>query len=294
MSCRKGVILKGIGGFYYVSTEDGIYECKARGNFRKNNLKPYIGDNVIISIADEGYNSIEEIIPRRNCLIRPPISNIDQLIIVSSIVNPTPNTVVIDKLISISYYNNIKPILVVSKTDLGDANDIVRIYESAGIETILTSKYDKESHERIKKLLPLKVTAFTGNSGVGKSTLLNCIDENLLLETGDISQKLKRGKHTTRHVELYPLEGGGYIADTPGFSSIDLSKFNIIDKNEIKFTFKDFAPYMNECKFSSCNHIGEKGCAVIKAVNDGHINKSRYNSYLNIYNEIKDIKSWKR
>ena len=150
MSCKKGVILKGIGGFYYVSTEDGVYECKARGSFRKNKLKPYIGDNVIISVAQEGYNSIEEIMPRKNCLIRPPISNIDQLIIVSSINNPTPNTVVIDKLISIACYNNIKPILVISKTDLGDANDLVKIYKSVGIETILTSNYDKESHEKIK------------------------------------------------------------------------------------------------------------------------------------------------
>lgn len=290
---EKGVILKGIGGFYYVKTDSGIFECKARGIFRKNNLKPLVGDIVEISPTDAGYSTIEKIEQRKNYLIRPPISNVDQLIVVSSISDPVPNTGFIDKLISIACYNDIEPILIISKVDLGDPSGLVEIYKLAGIKTILTSKDDRNSHEIIKKLLPSKVTVFTGNSGVGKSTLLNCIDESLTLETGLISSKLKRGKHTTRHVELYPIKNG-FIADTPGFSTIDIKRFNIITRKDLEYSFKEFKPFLGKCKFNSCNHVGENGCAIIKAIDKGEISKSRYNSYLSIYNEIKSIEEWKR
>ncbi len=289
----SGVILKGIGGFYYVETDAGILECKARGIFRKNNMKPFVGDNVeVVLPSDNGYASIEEIYPRKNQLIRPPIANIDQLLIISSISNPEPNTVVIDKLIAVAQHNNIEPVVVISKVDLADPAELVDVYNLAGVKVVVTSKQDLESHEKIKELLLGKTTALTGNSGVGKSTLLNCIEKNFQVETGEISQKLKRGKHTTRYVELYPLGGGGYIADTPGFSSIDLGRFNMIDKEHLRYSFTDFNPYQNDCKFNSCNHIGEKGCAITVAVHEGKISQSRYDSYLAIYNEIKDIKPW--
>ncbi len=290
---KKGIILKGVGGFYYVKTDSEVFECKARGIFRKDSLKPFVGDIVEISPISATQAIIEKIKQRKNYLIRPPISNVDQLIIVSSIANPVFNTVFIDKLISIACFNNIEPILVISKVDLEDPSELLKIYKSAEIKTIVTSKDDKNSHEAIKKLLPSKVTVFTGNSGVGKSTLLNFIDKRLTLETGLISQKLKRGKHTTRHVELYPIENG-FVADTPGFSNIDLQKFNIITREDLEYSLKEFRPFLGECKFNSCNHIGEKGCFIIKAIEEGKINPSRYSSYLSMYNEIKNIEEWKR
>lgn len=289
----SGIILKGIGGFYYVQTDLGLLECKARGIFRKNNQKPFIGDYVDVLLSDDnGYAAIETIYPRKNQLIRPPIANIDQLFIIASIANPGPNAVVIDKLIAVAQYNNIEPIVIISKTDLANPIELVSIYELADIKVITTSKKDLDSHKKIKELLTGKTTAFTGNSGVGKSTLLNCIEKDFEVETGAISQRLKRGKHTTRYVELYPLSGGGFIADTPGFSSIDLGRFNMLDKENLRYSFIDFLPYQNDCKFNSCNHIGEKGCAIAVAVQEGKISQSRYDSYLTIYNEIKDIKPW--
>lgn len=294
MNSLIGIILKGIGGFYYVQTKEGTFECKARGIFRKDGITPYVGDKVELSEIDskEKKASIEKILPRKNSLVRPPIANIDQLIIVASVCKPNFNTLVIDKLIAVAYSNNIKPVIVISKSDLNDPEKFLNMYSKSGVDIINSSKYDEESHRRIRSILSGKVSAFTGNSGVGKSTLLNCLYKGLFLKTGEVSEKLKRGRHTTRHVELFPIENSGYVADTPGFSSIDISRFNVVNKDELKYCFKEFSPFMFKCKFNSCNHICEKGCEVIEAVNKGEICSSRYNSYVNIYNEIKDIKKW--
>lgn len=295
MRKERGIILKGIGGFYYVEISNGIVcECKARGLFRKNNVKPYVGDKVIININDEGLCSIEDILPRKNELIRPPISNIDKLVIVVSVCNPIPNTVVIDKMIALSTNKKIEPIVVVTKTDLADSKNLIEMYNAVGIKVFgFSSKFPKNIDE-IENVLLGNVSAFTGNSGVGKSTLLNCINKDLLLKTGEISSKLGRGKHTTRFVELYKLNDTTYVADTPGFSTVDIERYEIINKDKIQFCFREFSPHINNCKFSSCTHICEKGCAVIDAVKNGKISKSRYNSYVYMYKEVKDVKEWKK
>jgi ribosome biogenesis GTPase len=287
----QGVIIKGIGGFYYVETADKIYECKARGIFRKKSNTPYVGDLVDITVVENGYNIIENIHTRKNSLVRPPIANIDTLVIVCSTVSPLPNFTVIDKMVSYAVYNNIEPVIVISKSDIKDGSDIFNIYNSSGIKTILYSSVTGDGVEEVRKLLSNKITAFTGNSGVGKSTLLNKLFPDFNLETGEISEKLGRGRHTTRTVELMKIENG-YVADTPGFSTVQLQKFQMIDKDDLQYTFPEFKDYLNRCKFTSCSHTCEKGCIILEKVQEGVIQKSRHNSYKEMYNEIKDIKKW--
>lgn len=293
MSKLDGIILKGIGGFYYVETQEGIIECKARGIFRKKNNSPLVGDRVEILLPDEGFASIEVIKERKNTLRRPPMANLDTLIIVCSTVNPAPNTLVIDKMVAAAVDKDIEPIIVISKSDLRSGSELANIYRKAGIKTFEYSSEYPDSILEIKSLLKDKITAFTGNSGVGKSTLLNILYPDLKLETGDISEKLGRGRHTTRIVELFKLDGG-YVADTPGFSTVDLERFNIIEKDNIKFCFPEFEKYLTSCQFTSCSHTCEKGCKIIEAVKNGEISQSRHNSYVAMYNEVKDIKEWQK
>lgn len=291
MNMLDGLILKGIGGFYYVETSQGIIECKARGIFRKKNNSPLVGDRVKILVPEDGFASIEEICKRKNTLRRPPLANIDTLVIVCSTVDPVPNALVIDKMIAAAIDNNIEPVIVISKSDLKSGEDLAAVYEKAGIKTFEYSSNNSVSAQGIKELLKGKITAFTGNSGVGKSTLLNILFPQLNLETGIISEKLGRGKHTTRTVELFKLNDG-YVADTPGFSTVDLERFNLIHKENIQFCFPEFKEYLTKCKFTSCSHTCEKGCKIIEAVENGVISKSRHNSYVSMYNEVKDIKEW--
>jgi ribosome biogenesis GTPase / thiamine phosphate phosphatase len=292
MDMKSGLITKGIGGFYYVEAAGTVYECKARGVFRKNKVTPFVGDHVNISLGEDGTGSIEEILPRRNFLIRPPISNIDQLIIVVSVCDPSPSTLIIDKIIAAAEDKGIEPILAVSKTDLQDSEWLKEIYDKTGIPYYSVSSATGEGVDKIQQLLRGKITAFTGNSGVGKSSLLNCIISSRHLQTGEISQKLGRGKHTTRQVELMKLDGDAYVADTPGFSSIQIERQDIINKDNLQYCFREFAPYLNQCQFTSCSHTCEKGCAVIQAVNDGLISGSRHTNYVAMYNEVKDLKEW--
>lgn len=289
----KGIILKSTGGFYYVEAANGVYECKARGIFRKKNNSPKVGDKVIISVPSDGYCSIEEILPRKNTLKRPPLSNIDILVIVVSTTEPAPNTLVIDKMTAAAVDNDIEPVLVISKSDLKSAEDLLSVYNKAGIKVFSYSSAEPDSAAEIEDYLRGKIAAFTGNSGVGKSTLLNTLYPDLELQTGEISEKLGRGRHTTRTVELFKTDSG-YVADTPGFSTVDLERYNMIDKDNIKFCFPEFKEYLTECQFTSCSHICEKGCAVLKAVEDGKISKSRHDSYVAMYNEVKDIKEWQK
>lgn len=291
----EGLIVKGIGGFYYVETADGIYECKARGVFRKKQITPCVGDRVSISINENAENTIDTIFERRNSLVRPPLANIDRLFIVSSIIDPAVNTVVLDKLIAIAEYKDIEPIIVFTKTDLDSSYDkYVRIYEKAGFTTVCCNNTTGEGAEQVMDLINGKVCAFTGNSGVGKSTLLNNISPELELETAHTSKKLGRGRHTTRHCELFRL-AGGYVADTPGFSSLDLERCEVIMKEELPHCFREFEPYVDNCKFrTNCSHINDKGCAVKQAVDNGDISPSRHQSYIQMYNDVKDIKEWEK
>lgn len=291
MQQLEGTIIKGIGGFYYVEVADVIYECKARGVFRKNKISPLPGDRVKITVNEGAENTIDEILTRRNVLVRPPIANIDRLFVVTSVCEPKPNTLVIDKLIAIAEKNDIEPFLVITKTDLADSAELEEIYKTAGFETVVTSAETGEGTDRIRELIKGHISAFAGNTGVGKSSLLNSVDSSLSLQTGEISDKLGRGRHTTRHIELFKI-CGGYIADTPGFSSIDFQNAEKILKDELPFCFREFEDYLGTCKFTSCSHTHDKGCSIIEAVNVGKIHPSRHENYIAMYNEVKDLKEW--
>lgn len=295
MQKAEGRIIKGIGGFYYIELDIGLIECRARGSFRNNDKTLYVGDIVSIEYDEQTLKGVvTEISPRKNVLVRPSVSNVDKLYIVCSTVFPSPNLFNIDKLIAIAVHNNIKPVIVISKTDLSfeGIEEIKSTYSKAGIEVFETSSQNNEGAEKILSSLENQINVFTGNSGVGKSTLINQMFPNLLLKTGEVSKKLSRGKHTTRHVELFKLENGGYIADTPGFSSIDFEGEIIIKKDEVESCFEEFDAFLGECRFPDCRHIGEKDCAIKKAVENGKIASSRYESYVSLYKEAEKIKEW--
>lgn len=287
-----GIIIKGIGGFYYVKTGEEIYTCKAKGSFRKSNIIPYVGDYVNIRIVSEEKKEgfIEEICDRKNFLIRPPVSNVDRMIIISAVADPVPDTVFIDKMLAICEFNNIEPVLCFNKVDLSYDSSIIDEYEKIGYKVIKTSVKNEIGLEEIKSLLSDGVTSVAGFSGVGKSSLLSyAVDKKL--ETGTVSDKLARGKHTTRHVELFEVEAGKFFADTPGFSGLEV---DMIRKEELAECFIDFIPFIDNCRFKDCSHTSEIGCAVIDAVNDGDISVSRHSNYKELYNKLKLINDWER
>ena len=286
-----GRILKITGGFYYVEVAGELYECKARGVFRKRGTTPLAGDIVDITVPSEGYCTIDTVRERRNFLIRPAVANLDLLVIVSSVLEPQVNLFLIDKMTAAAVHKGIEPIVVFSKSDLASVDEYVALYRSVGIQSFAFSSVDLSGLEDIHGALSGKVCAFCGNSGVGKSTLMNALCPGLDQQTGEISEKLGRGRHTTRTVELF-AHNGGYIADTPGFSTVDIERFELIRKDELKFAFPEFDSYFGTCRFNSCNHLCESGCSVIAAVESGVIPKSRHESYVRMYNEVKDIKEW--
>ena len=291
MQTEKGLIMKSTAGFYYVRCDDGkIIECRARGVFRKQKVSPLVGDKVVIE-HDGEKGTVAEICDRKNYLIRPPVANLDKLVIVSSVVEPVPSLLILDKLTAMAVNKDIEPVVVFSKADLENAEQYVEIYRKAGIESFAFSSKTGDGAEEIRKVFNNSVCALTGNTGVGKSSLLNCIAPELELATSHISDKLGRGRHTTRTVELYELFGG-YIADTPGFSSLDFENSEIIIKENLPFCFPEFEEYIGQCKFVSCAHIGEKGCAVCAAAKEGKIPDSRLESYKMMYDEVKDYKEW--
>ena len=287
----QGRILKSISGFYEVEAGDELYTCKARGVFRKTGTTPLVGDLVQITAdsADEG--TVDEVLPRRNALTRPPVANLDNLFIVVSVCEPEPNALVIDRLTAIAESKKIEPILVVTKSDLGSGARLLDVYRKAGFRTFCVGEDDHADVPQIRELLRGRVSAFTGNTGVGKSTLLNAVDPSLSIATAQISRKLGRGRHTTRHVELYRT-CGGYVADTPGFSALDIENGEFIHKDELQYCFREFAPYLGACRFTSCAHVRDKGCRVLEAVEAGEIAPSRHASYAALYEEAKQIKDW--
>ena len=285
----QGIIFKGIGGFYYVKAENNlIYECKARGIFRKEKIKPMIGDRVEIEIIDEAHGNIEKIMERKSQLIRPPVSNIDLLVVVIATTNPEPDFYFIDKLLVMAESRGIKPSLCVNKTDISSSEKIKEIYKNTGYPVFEACAKENNLPDGLYNYLEGKTTAFAGLSGVGKSSLLNLlVDDDL--ETGAISDKIQRGKHTTRHVELFELKNGGYVLDTPGFSSFEAE---IMTPQELSDYFPEMSEFKYGCRFSGCAHINEPDCIVKNAVKDGFISQSRYESYCKMYDTLKQIKQW--
>lgn len=287
-----GIITKATGGFYYVTRPDGqVVECRARGLFRKDNFTPYVGDVADCqAVGESGY--ITGIHPRKNWLIRPPLANLDQLLLVLSVSDPAPNLLVTDTLICIAEHKDIRPIVVITKPDLAEPDSLAQLYQEAGFPILMVNNLTGEGVKAVADILKGCISAFAGNSGVGKSSLLNQVDPRLGLEVGETSKKLGRGRHTTRHVEIFTLENGGMIADTPGFSAIDPVKMGSIPKEELAGCFREFADYSGKCRFSDCSHTVEKGCAILEAVENGEIARSRHESYQALYQNAKDNKPY--
>lgn len=288
----NGIIIKALSGFYYVESQNEIYECKARGSFRKSGVSPLVGDRVEIEITDQNKGVVDKILPRKNALERPNVANIDKLFIVSSFQTPAPNTFIIDKMTAIAVYNNIEPIIVFNKCDMGDFSSWLQIYQNAGFKTYVVSAETGEGIDSLKQELKDSVSAFTGNSGVGKSSILNRLFGESVIKTGEVSQTLGRGRHTTRHIEAYKLIFGGFVVDTPGFSSIDYDTTDYAFKEQLPELFTDFGDYIYNCRFTGCSHTKEAGCAVIEAASNGEIEQSRHQSYLQLFEELKDLKHW--
>ena len=291
----RGQIVKALSGFYYVAAEEGgIIRCRARGKFRKDGMSPLVGDWVEVREIQGDEGMVWAIEPRKNAFARPAVANIDQLVVVASQAIPQTDPFLIDRVSSIAALKGCPTLLVLNKCDLDRADELREIYEGAGITTVTVSA---ETGEGISDLIPLlqgKLSAFTGNSGVGKSSILNAIEPSFSISTGEVSEKLGRGRHTTRHVELFTLECGARVVDTPGFSSFDGAELNLEWKGHLPGTFPEFRPYLDQCRFVGCSHTKEKGCAVLRAVKDGRIPKSRHTSYVRLFQELKDVKAWEQ
>lgn len=292
MTRDEGVIRKALSGFYYVQCGGDLVTCRARGKFRYQKITPLVGDRVVIARQPDGTGSLTEVLPRRNAFQRPAVANIDQMVIIASGAIPVSDPFLLDRIISLAESKGCQPILCINKWDLVQAQDLLDLYRGAGIPTLPVSARTGQGLEELRGMLAGKLSAFTGNSGVGKSSILNALDPTFALATGEISEKLGRGRHTTRTATLFRLEGGGYIVDTPGFSSLDMERAERISKEELPNCFREFAPYRGGCRFTSCAHVKEPGCAVRQAVEEGKIAASRYESYRTMYEEVKDKKDW--
>ncbi len=287
----QGRIVRSLSGFYDVQTADRIVTCRGRGILRKEGNSPLTGDLVEIT-AERGKGMVEKILPRKNRFVRPAVANIDALVVFAANVNPVTEPYLIDRVAAIAGDQEVPVILCINKCDLDPALDLVRIYENAGFTVIRTSAETGEGVEELRSLIRGKLTAFTGNSGVGKSSILNRLSPELNLATGEVSEKLGRGRHTTRHVELYRLEEDTYVADTPGFSSFDTDQMEVILKENLQYAFPDFGPYIGQCRFDDCSHRKEPECAVRRAFEEGVIGKTRYDSYLKLYEKAEQVKLW--
>lgn len=286
-----GRIIRSISGFYDVQTASGLVNCRARGILRKDGQSPLTGDMVEITV-ERGKGMVERIMPRRNRFVRPAVANLDALVVFAANVNPVTEPFLIDRVAAIAGDQEVPVVLCINKCDLDPALDLAKIYRSAGFTVICASAQTGEGVEELRALLRGKLTAFTGNSGVGKSSMLNRLCPELDLPVGEVSEKLGRGRHTTRHVELYMLDEGTYVADTPGFSSFDTDQMDVILKENLQYAFPDFGPYIGQCQFHDCSHRKEPGCAVVNAVETGELERTRYDSYLRLYEKASQIKTW--
>jgi len=289
-----GRIQKALSGFYYVETEEGVLTCRARGRFRKDGVTPLVGDRAEVRELGNGEGFVEAILPRRNAFDRPAVANIDQLVVVASGAIPRTEPYLIDRVASIAALKGCGVAVVLNKCDLDRADGLYETYSAAGFPTLRVSAVTGEGLEALRALLVGKLSAFTGNSGVGKSSILNALDPAFRLKVGEVSQALGRGRHTTRHVELYRLEGGGEVVDTPGFSSFDTEELNLELKERLPEAFVEFRPFLDGCRFVGCSHTKEEGCAVLEAVRSGRIPRSRHDSYLRLYEELKPLQEWQK
>ena len=286
-----GRIIRSISGFYDVQTEGGLIRCRARGILRKEGSTPLTGDMAEITV-EQGKGMVEKLLPRKNSFVRPAVANVDALVVFAANVNPVTEPYLIDRVAAIAGDQNVPVYLCVNKSDLDPAENLVRIYEHAGFPVIRTSAETGEGVEDLLRLLKGKLTAFTGNCGVGKSSILNRLAPELRLPTGEVSEKLGRGRHTTRHVELYALGEDTYVADTPGFSAFDTDQMDVVLKENLQYAFPDFGKYLGKCRFDDCTHRKEPDCAVRAACEAGEIEKTRYESYLRLYEKVSQINVW--
>ena len=288
---QTGRIVRSLSGFYDVQTPEGVVTCRGRGHLRKGQQIPLTGDVVEITM-EQGKGMVEKILPRRNRFVRPAVANVDALVVFASNVNPVTEPFLIDRVAAIAGNQDVQVHICVNKCDLDAGADLVRIYRNAGFPVIRASAITGEGVEELRELLKGKLTAFTGNTGVGKSSMLNALCPELQLATGEVSQKLGRGRHTTRHVELYKIAEDTFVADTPGFSSFDTDQMDVILKENLQYTFPDFAPNLGKCQFHDCSHRAEPGCAVRQALDAGELEPTRYDSYLRLYEKASQIKDW--
>lgn len=284
-------IIKALSGFYYVQAEDGVVECRARGRFRRQDQSPLVGDFVRITRqGDKGV--LEALLPRKNAFIRPAVANIDQLVVLASCAIPVTEPFLIDRVLAIAQLQNVPALVVVNKDDLAPAQPLAEIYRRAGVPVLVTSAETGEGIEALREALAGKLSCLTGNSGVGKSSLLNRACPQLQLPVGEVSEKLGRGRHTTRHIELYSLGSNTFVADTPGFSAFDTERVELVHKEQLQYAFPEFAPYLGHCQFPDCAHRKEPGCAVRKALAEGEIGQTRYSSYERLYELASQLKEW--
>ena len=291
----RGRIQRALSGFYYVKCADGqLYTCKARGKFRREGISPLVGDDVEFCEVPGGEGRIDEILPRRNSFDRPSVANIDQMVILASAAIPVTEPYLIDRIASIAALKGCQVLLCLNKCDLDSADELYDIYSRSAIPVLRVSAVTGQGLDALREAIRGKLSAFTGNSGVGKSSVLNALLPSLALPVGEVSKALGRGRHTTRHVELFSLGEDTYIIDTPGFSSFDPAEMDLALKQHLPDTFPEFAPYVSDCRFTGCTHTKEKGCRVLQAVKDGLIPASRHRSYVRLFDELKDVKEWQQ
>lgn len=289
---REGRIQKALSGFYYVESDGEILTCRARGKFRKDGVSPLVGDFAEVRELEPGKGFVERILPRRNAFTRPAVANIDQMAIIASAAPPVTDPFLIDRMMSAAVLRGCRVLLLLNKCDLDPADRLYDIYRASGVETLRVSAATGEGLEELKTFLQGRLSAFTGNSGVGKSSILNALDPAFRLKTGEVSDALGRGRHTTRHTEIYRLSCGGEVVDTPGFSAFETEELNLELKARLPETFPEFRPFLPDCRFVGCSHTKEKGCAVLDALRRGEIQPSRHASYVRLYEELKPLKEW--
>lgn len=289
---NAGRIVKALSGFWYVRTDAELLECRAPGRFRRDNILPLVGDMARVQPLGAGKGSLVEILPRKNEFRRPAVANVDAMVIIASAAIPVTEPYLIDRVIAISELKNCEPVICFNKCDLRRGGELSDIYRRAGFSVVETSAETGEGIKELEELIAGKLCAFTGNSGVGKSSILNALDPAFGIKTGQVSEKLGRGRHTTRHVELFSLSCGAFVADTPGYSSLEDDEINLEMKSRLPELFREFGPYTSGCRFRDCAHVSDSGCSVREAVNEGRISRSRYDSYVRLYELTKQLKQW--